>query len=150
MIRMLSFISSISETSFTECENLLNVGGKAQPVPKKDFNSLFIVYPPIKTVGHPKTIEPPCAVVSPILAAGFPEIITVAEPFTMESGGPTQTSISPKTAAGNPPISTVGTPGPVTGPPTWGIGGSPGVTIGQVCISVSLAAIIPIYSYLYI
>jgi hypothetical protein len=96
--------------------------------------------PPIKTVGYPNTIVPPCAVVSPILHAGLPQISTVAEPFTIESGGPTQTHMSPTTAAGNPPISTVGTPGPITGPPTWGIGGRPGVCIGQVCMSVNLAA----------
>lgn len=58
----------------------------------------------------------------------------------MASGGPTQTQESPTTAAGRPPISTVGTPGPITGPPTCGTGGSPGVDMGQVCISVNLAA----------
>ncbi len=95
----------------------------------------------INTVGQPITIVPPCAVVSPIRAAGFPPIITVAEPFTIASGGPTQTQLSPTTAAGNPPISTVGAPGPTTGPPTCGIGdGNAGVCIGQVCISVILAA----------
>ncbi|MCR8882504.1 hypothetical protein QUW57_05740 [Phocaeicola plebeius] len=48
--------------------------------------------------------------------------------------------MSPTTAAGSLPISTFGTPGPTIGPPTWGMGGSPGVCIGQVCMSVSLAA----------
>jgi hypothetical protein len=49
--------------------------------------------------------------------------------------------LSPITAAGNPPIKTVGAPGPITGPPTCGIGdGNAGVCIGQVCISVILAA----------
>jgi hypothetical protein len=103
-----------------------------------------MAYPPIKTVGHPSTIEPPCAVASPIRAAGLPQIITVADPFIIESGGPTQTAISPKTAAGNLPIKTVGAPGPIMGPPTCGMGGNPGVTIGQVCISVNLAAGDPI------
>ena len=102
-----------------------------------------LVYPPIKTVGHPNTIEPPCAVLSPIRAAGLPQIITVADPFTIESGGPTQTALSPKTAAGILPIKTVGAPGPTMGPPTCGMGGNPGVTIGQVCISVNLAAGLP-------
>lgn len=97
--------------------------------------------PPIITVGHPRTIEPPCAVGSPIRAAGFPPIITVADPWMIESGGPTQTQESPTTAAGMPPINTVDAPGPMTGPPTWGIGGVPGVCMGQVCISVILAAI---------
>lgn len=49
--------------------------------------------------------------------------------------------LSPITAAGSLPIITVGAPGPTTGPPTWGIGeGNAGVCIGQVCISVILAA----------
>lgn len=96
--------------------------------------------PPIITVGHPKTIEPPWAVESPIRAAGIPPIITDEDPMMMESGGPTQTQESPTTAAGMPPISTVATPGPITGPPTCGIGGVPGVCMGQVCISVTLAA----------
>lgn len=87
------------------------------------------------------TMEPPWAVVSPIRAAGLPQIITVAEPLTIESGGPTQTQESPITAAGILPIITVGAPGPMTGPPTWGMGeGKAGVCIGQVCISVNLAA----------
>lgn len=89
---------------------------------------------------QPSTIEPPCAVVSPIRAAGEPPIVTVAEPLIIESGGPTQTQLSPMTAAGILPIMTVGLPGPITGPPTCGIGGKPGVTIGHVCISVNLAA----------
>src|SRR5690348_12858831 len=104
-----------------------------------------INYPPIKTVGQPITILPPCAVVSPILAAGLPQIKTVAEPFIMESGGPTHTAVSPNTAAGSLPINTVGAPGPTTGPPTCGIGGKPGVCMGQVCMSLILAAAIPIY-----
>jgi hypothetical protein len=73
-------------------------------------------------------------------AAGFPPIITVAEPLTIVSGGPTQTHTSPITAAGIFPINTVATPGPIIGPPTCGIGGIPGVCIGHVCISVILAA----------
>ena len=83
---------------------------------------------------------PPWAVVSPILAAGLFPIITVAEPFAMVSGGPVQVQLSPTTAAGMPPISTVAAPGPMMGPPTCGTGGVPGVCIGQVCISESLAA----------
>src|SRR5690606_37898641 len=67
-------------------------------------------------------------------------IMTVALPLTMESGGPTQTQRLPTLAAGVPPIITVGAPGPVIGPPTWGIGGVPGVCIGQVCMSVRRAA----------
>jgi hypothetical protein len=85
-------------------------------------------------------MEPPCAVESPILAAGLPPIITVADPLTIESGGPTQTHMSPTTAAGIFAINTVATPGPEIGPPTCGMGGTAGVCIGQVCISVNLAA----------
>jgi hypothetical protein len=74
-------------------------------------------------------------------AAGLPPIITVADPMTMVSGGPTQVQLSPTTAAGMPPISTVGTPGPITGPPTWGMGlGKAGVCMGHVCMSVIRAA----------
>ena len=47
----------------------------------------------------------------------------------IESGGPTQTSISPTLAAGRPAIKTVEAPGPTIGPPIWGIGGSPGVML---------------------
>ena len=61
-------------------------------------------------MGKPKLIEPPCAVLSPILAAGFPPIITVEDPLTIESGGPTQTQLEPTVAAGKPPIKTVGIP----------------------------------------
>ena len=77
---------------------------------------------------------------SPIRAAGLFVINTVGLPNRMLSGGPTQTAISPNTAAGNHPISTVGAPGPVMGPPTCGTGGTAGVTMGQTCMSVSLAA----------
>jgi hypothetical protein len=66
--------------------------------------------------------------------------MTVADPLTIVSGGPTQTQLSPTTAAGSLAISTVGTPGPTTGPPPCGTGGTAGVTMGQACISVNLAA----------
>jgi hypothetical protein len=69
----------------------------------------------------------------------FP-IITVGEPMAMVSGGPTQVHISVDRAAGNPPIKTVGQPGGKIGPPTCGTGGTPGVTIGQTCMSVMRAA----------
>jgi hypothetical protein len=39
-----------------------------------------------------------------------------------------------------PPVSTVGMQGGKTGPPTCGIGGVPGVTIGQACQSPIRAA----------
>ena len=67
----------------------------------------------------------------------------------MASGGPTQVQRSPTTAAGMPPMRTVGTPGPTTGPPTWGMGeGKAGVCMGQVCMSVSLAAGGKVFTYL--
>ncbi len=100
-----------------------------------------MVYPPIITVEQPATIEPPWAVLSPMRAAGLPPIITVAEPFIIVSGGPTQVQLSPITAAGSFPISTVATPVPIIGPPACGMGaGNAGVCIGQTCISVNLAA----------
>jgi hypothetical protein len=86
------------------------------------------------------TIFPPWAVVSPILAAGMLPMITVVDPMAMVSGGPTQVAMSPTRAAGIKPINTVGQPGGIMGPPTWGIGGVPGVTIGHICISPTLAA----------
>ena len=67
-------------------------------------------------------------------------IITLLDPFAIESGGPTHIHILPTVAAGMPPISTVGTPGGEIGPPTCGIGGTPGVSIGHMCISPTLAA----------
>jgi hypothetical protein len=88
---------------------------------------------------------PPCAVWSPILAAGLPPIRTLVDPIRIVSGaGLTQVHISPTTAAGIFPIKTVGTPGPIIGPPTCGFGPS---DIGQVCISPTLAAGVPIISF---
>jgi hypothetical protein len=63
---------------------------------------------------------------------------TVPEPAAIVSGGPTQVHISPTFAAGIPPIITVGVPGGITGPPTCG---TVPVTIGQTCMSPTLAAI---------
>src|SRR4051794_15659021 len=100
------------------------------------------------TVGAPTTIEPLCAVVSPMRAAGRLPIMTFVEPIAIVSGGPVHTHMSPTTAAGWPLTSTVGTPGPVIGPPTCGIGGVPGVARGQTCMSPmraagGMAAIVP-------
>jgi hypothetical protein len=95
------------------------------------------IYPPIITVGQPNMMLPPCAVTSPIRAAGILFIITVDEPITIESGGPVHTHMSPTRAAGKPPISTVTLPGGSIGPPTWG---TTPVTIGHTCISDILAA----------
>jgi hypothetical protein len=80
---------------------------------------------------------PPCAVLSPTLAAGIPPIFTVAEPAAMESGGPVHVHISPTFAAGWPPIITVGVPGGRIGPPTCG---TVPLTSGQTCMSPTLAA----------
>jgi hypothetical protein len=92
------------------------------------------------TVGQPATITPPCAVLSPIRAAGFPQMRTVADPLMIESGGPTHTHMLPSVAEGIMPIMTVGPPGETMGPPTWGTGTGAGVDIGQVCMSVRRAA----------
>src|SRR5262245_19295890 len=92
------------------------------------------------TVGHPATITPPCAVMSPMRAAGRKPIITVIDPFTITSGGPTQIAMSVTRAAGRKPINTCGQQGGMIGPPTCGTGGVPGVTMGHVCMSVILAA----------
>ena len=98
---------------------------------------LIGIHHPIITVGHPTLIVPPCAVLSPILAAGMPAIRTVVEPMAIVSGGPTQVHTSPTLAAGIPPIRTVGAPITI-GPPTCGTPG--GVTCGQTCMSDILAA----------
>lgn len=79
----------------------------------------------------PPVMLPPCAVVSPMRAAGWPPNITEALPFAMLSGGPAQVHIVPTTAAGLPPIITVGTPAGIIGPPVCGLP-LPGFTIGQV------------------
>jgi hypothetical protein len=89
------------------------------------------------TVKQPSTITPPCAVISPILAAGLPQMRTVAEPFAMVSGPPAHTNMSPTVADDKPPINTVTFPGGRIGPPTCG---TTPVTMGQICISVILAA----------
>src|SRR5436309_6059291 len=82
-------------------------------------------------------MTPPWAVMSPIRAAGIPPINTVNEPIAITSGGPTQVAISLTRAAGILPINTVGQHGGNIGPPTCG---TTPVTIGQVCISPTLAA----------
>src|SRR5215469_7522527 len=65
---------------------------------------------------------------------------TVIDPSTITSGGPTQSAMSVTRAAGKKPTRTVGQQGGRMGPPTWGMGGVPGVTIGHVCMSVTRAA----------
>ena len=65
---------------------------------------------------------------------------TVGEPMAITSGGPTHTHMSPWRAAGIKPTNTVGQQGGRIGPPTCGMGGTPGVTIGHTCISPILAA----------
>jgi hypothetical protein len=115
---------------------------------KNKATILDVFYPPINTFQQPNTIVPPWLVGSPTRAAGFPPMNTVAEPFAIVSGGPTQVHISPTTAAGSLPINTLGALGPVIGPPTCGIGdGKAGVYMGQVCISVILAAAGIFYSF---
>src|SRR5690554_5803922 len=90
----------------------------------------------MSTVGQPNAIVPPCAVESPIRAAGIPPIMTDDDPFAIAFGGPGHIHRSPRRAAGMPPIMTVGHPGGATAPPTWGLG----VAIGHICGSPIRAA----------
>jgi hypothetical protein len=85
--------------------------------------------PPMKTVGAPVMITPPCIVLSPMRAAGSPHIITLPEPVAMLSTGPTQVAVSVTRAAGIPQARTVGAP-VMIGPPTCG---TIAVVCGQVC-----------------
>ena len=94
----------------------------------------------MSTVGHPVAMTPPCAVISPIRAAGMYPIITVVDPCAIKSGGPTHVQRVESVAAGMPPIMTVVFAGGKIGPPTWGIGGVPGVAKGHVCKSPERAA----------
>ena len=99
---------------------------------------------PISTVKQPVTMTPPCTVMSPIRAAGSPPTRTVNAPCTIMSIGPTQIAMSVIRACGIMQVSTVGMHGGMIGPPTCGT--SP-VTIGQVCMSVTLAAGWPMISF---
>jgi hypothetical protein len=76
---------------------------------------------------------------SPIRAAGRPFTNTVAEPWTIMSGGPTQTHLSVMRACGMLPVRTFEEPDTI-GPPTWG---TTPVTAGQVCMSLIRAAGLP-------
>ena len=88
-------------------------------------------------------ITPPCIVVSNMRAAGSPPTRTVNAPCTIMSIGPTQIAMSVIRACGIMQVSTLIWHGGMIGPPTCGT--SP-VTIGQVCMSVTLAAGRPIRS----
>src|SRR5208283_4196880 len=55
-------------------------------------------------------------------ATGILQTITVEDPMAIASGGPTQVAMSPTLAAGMPQIITVGQPGGRIGPPTCGGG----------------------------
>ena len=56
------------------------------------------------------------------------------------SGGPTHMHMLPMGAAGIMAIITVGCPGGITGPPTCGMGGMAGVSMGHMCMSPTRAA----------
>jgi len=73
-------------------------------------------------------------------AAGLLDSSTVIEPLAMVSGGPTQTHMLVAVAEGMAQMRTVGAPGITMGPPTCGMGGTPGVIMGQTCMSVMRAA----------
>ena len=49
-------------------------------------------------------MEPPCAVMSPMRAAGSPPIITVTDPFAMTSGGPAHVHMSVRGTESGVPI----------------------------------------------
>jgi hypothetical protein len=72
------------------------------------------------TEGKPITTVPPWDVISPMRAAGAPQILTVIDPIAIESRGPTHSARSPARAAGSIPIMTVEAP-IITGPPTCGM-----------------------------
>ena len=73
--------------------------------------------------------------------------MTVGEPVWTTSGGPTHVQGFPTVAAAWPPIRMLVQPA-VMGPPTWGTGGTPGVTCGHVWLSPWRAAGRPIsFSY---
>ena len=67
----------------------------------------------MSTLKQPATMAPPCAVMSPMRAAGCPAIKTVKLPSAITSGGPTQTHMSPTRAAGKPPETNKQIPRPV-------------------------------------
>lgn len=73
-------------------------------------------------------------------AAGLRLTSTVADPLMMVAGGPTHCEMSDTMACGISPVITFGEQGPIMGPPTWGIGGVPGVTIGHIVMSLKRAA----------
>ena len=60
------------------------------------------------------------------------------------SVGPTHSALSVTRAAGRLPMRILVEHVGRIGPPTWGTGGVPGVTIGQVCMSVTRAAGLPV------
>ena len=72
---------------------------------------------PTKIVGIPRTMAPPCPLISPMQAVGLFCDKTVKHAKATESGGPIQTAISPITAAGGPLIKTVAAVA-ITGPQT--------------------------------
>src|SRR5262245_39726315 len=88
--------------------------------------------PPIKTVGAPTTIIPPCAHMSSNRAAGMLPISVVADPIATRSGGPAQTAMSVTREVSMLQTITVGQ-NSMTGPPTCG---TTPVTIGQTWLSV--------------
>ena len=93
-------LCSISSSSLT-ISTLQGFGKRWRKGPANTQNRFFAsmfrfyFYPPIITVVLPTVMVPPCAVVSPIRAAGIPPIKTVAEPLVILSGGPTQVNKFP-------------------------------------------------------
>lgn len=64
------------------------------------FRIYLVAYFPINTFTSPEIIFPPCAVISPILAAGKPSIRTVLELDIIDDIGPLHLAGSPSLAEG--------------------------------------------------
>ena len=74
----------------------------------------------IITLVSPEIITPPCAVISPTAATGFPLTRMLGAPVTTTSGGPEQVQALPMVATGFPFTKTFDSP-LVIGPPTCGV-----------------------------
>lgn len=80
-------VMSILKTSLV-VKPIIKIGSKVQPRLNTVIRLCYSFYPPIITFTHPRAIVPPCAHLSPILAAGLPPITTVVDlelPLTLTS-----------------------------------------------------------------
>src|SRR5262249_23993409 len=104
--------------------------------PRREQGELLVFdqnhQPPIMTVGSPLTMTPPCAVWSPMRAAGRLLIITVIEPLMITSGGAGgHSALSVTRAAGRNAIMTSVEHGGRVGPPAGGVGGTARGALGR-------------------